>query len=633
MSLKEVVCRVDTAIREKICLNVYKPGCIFKIDQYCKSVVPKYFLGINKNNPRNYRVDDEQSDAHIDIYDIQIPLANINWHYDYKNDISYPVTHLSDINLADYEDVEIKCNLELHRFQYLTKIAFKYYINKDEESLLLITNILHSWLDEIKFGYGLVWKSGIGTAIRLVSWILIWQLIDFNTLQEKYVDLKKQWLDSIEKHLFILSYLRSQHSSANNHLTAEITGIYIGMCFFSSLLKDQSHIDNYQNILERLIQEQNCASGVNREAAFGYMYEVTDYFLINYFVSIHSGKLFSVQYLKMLRKMVDYISSSLDSNNNFCDYGDRDDGHLIDVSLKEYNCFVSLCNSAAILFQNLDWIKSDKIDERNYMLFGDGANFLRQQAPQNRAFSKHYDDAGHVIYKSEDSAILFHFKAGYLGYLSIAAHGHSDLLSFYLSVDGIPVFIDPGTYCYRYNRKYREYFRSSMAHNTIRINHKNQSRAYGPNHWCKNVKADMTYYKDLVDRIEIKSEFVYDEGEVHARDIIIKKNAFELNIIDTIKNVPTATAGYYEQCFHIGDSIGVSKSSDGNLLLDVGGKKRIIFQSNMINKLQLIKGQDDGFIYGWKSDSFLKKKPITSLLIADVFQESFSLETAIKLLN
>ena len=59
--------------------------------------------------------------------------------------------------------------------------------------------------------------------------------------------------------------------------------------------------------------------------------------------------------------------------------------------------------------------------------------------------------------------------AGPLGYRSIAAHGHADALSFSLSAAGLEFLIDPGTYAYHTQERWRNYFRGTSAHNTVRL--------------------------------------------------------------------------------------------------------------------------------------------------------------------
>ena len=80
----------------------------------------------------------------------------------------------------------------------------------------------------------------------------------------------------------------------------------------------------------------------------------------------------------------------------------------------------------------------------------------------------------------DDAQVKIVFDTGPLGYLSIAAHGHADALSLLASYGGWPVFVDPGTYSYKPKDVWRDWFRGTLAHNTVTIDSLNQSQIRGP---------------------------------------------------------------------------------------------------------------------------------------------------------
>jgi hypothetical protein len=80
---------------------------------------------------------------------------------------------------------------------------------------------------------------------------------------------------------------------------------------------------------------------------------------------------------------------------------------------------------------------------------------------------------------------------GPLGYLGIAAHGHADALAITLSVAGEECLVDPGTYSYWQDRKWRDYFRGTSAHNTVRIDGLDQSVSGGRFMWLKKAVASI----------------------------------------------------------------------------------------------------------------------------------------------
>ena len=82
-----------------------------------------------------------------------------------------------------------------------------------------------------------------------------------------------------------------------------------------------------------------------------------------------------------------------------------------------------------------------------------------------------------------------------LGYLSIAAHGHADALSFTLSVGGNEILIDPGTFAYHTQKRWREYFRGTSAHNTLRVDGADQSVPGGNFLWTQHSQTRVLSFR------------------------------------------------------------------------------------------------------------------------------------------
>jgi hypothetical protein len=80
---------------------------------------------------------------------------------------------------------------------------------------------------------------------------------------------------------------------------------------------------------------------------------------------------------------------------------------------------------------------------------------------------------------------------GPLGYLGIAAHGHADALALTLSVAGEQCLVDAGTWSYGQEPKWRDYFRGTSAHNTVRIDGLDQSVSGGRFLWLRKANASI----------------------------------------------------------------------------------------------------------------------------------------------
>ena len=123
-------------------------------------------------------------------------------------------------------------------------------------------------------------------------------------------------------------------------------------------------------------------------------------------------------------------------------------------------------------------------------------------------------------FESEQEVRLI-VDAGPLGYTNIAAHGHADALSFTLSIAGLEFLVDPGTYAYHTQKKWRDYFRGTSAHNTVRVDKQDQSVGGGNFMWLEKAVAeceewapgeDIDYFKGIL--IDTNSLDTYKFPEV-----------------------------------------------------------------------------------------------------------------------
>jgi hypothetical protein len=84
------------------------------------------------------------------------------------------------------------------------------------------------------------------------------------------------------------------------------------------------------------------------------------------------------------------------------------------------------------------------------------------------------------IYTMSSQSSQLCIDAGPQGALS-GGHGHADALSIQLIVNGRPTLIDPGTFCYVCPE--RDRFRGTAAHNTLKVDGRDQSQPKGPFAW------------------------------------------------------------------------------------------------------------------------------------------------------
>jgi uncharacterized heparinase superfamily protein len=84
--------------------------------------------------------------------------------------------------------------------------------------------------------------------------------------------------------------------------------------------------------------------------------------------------------------------------------------------------------------------------------------------------------SGYAVFRDSHAFLIADFGPPCPPYLP--AHAHADMFSFELTVDGAPLIVDSGVYEYAAG-EWRDWFRSTRAHNTVEIAGENQSEVWG----------------------------------------------------------------------------------------------------------------------------------------------------------
>jgi len=281
-------------------------------------------------------------------------------------------------------------------------------------------------------------------------------------------------------HGWHLNRYPSKYSSCANHAVAEALGLFlIGLCF-PKIKGAKRWKKKGKKVLEREVVRQIYPDGSSFEHSITYLQFVLDNFLVYYLFCLEYKEPVSEVFKERLKAAFEFINHILDRKGNYPLIGDDDSGFLLKCWFKEQNNFVSLLNTGAILFDRHEWIPDNAgLDCKTYLLLGKNAFYkykrLKAADKLNNSGCRCFSDSGLVVAR-DDSApeILIVSNNGPLGLKPLGGHGHADALSFWLSVKGQPVFIDPGTYLYHSGGKWRNYFRSTRAHNTICVDGLNQ---------------------------------------------------------------------------------------------------------------------------------------------------------------
>ena len=468
----------------------------------------------------------------IHLFGLEILPSQIkDWSYDFFSKKTFPPIYSKDINMRTDKYGSAKHVWEYNRMLFLPQLALAYKKTGNRKYFDEIIALLDSWIEQNPYLIGINWYSNIEINIRLINWFLTWEILDVDSLVKVDPVVKKfvedKWIPTIYQHCKYSFDHPSLYSSANNHLISEYSGLFIATSKWRFKESENWNVCAKAG-LEREIVKQHSRNGVNKEEAAEYIQFITDFFLLPMLVADNTGDPFSQTYKTTFRNILHYIYNFLDVKGNFPKYGDEDDGRVFVVDEFHKNNFISLLTFGATYFKTPELVFAGAgFDQKNLLFFGEQGRRifaeLTEQASSLRS-SSGYPNEGHFILRkqvSESKEIYCHFDAAPLGFLSIAAHGHADALSFIIHIDGQPVFIDSGTFCYHTHPQWRKYFLSTLAHNTVTVNNDDQAKFIGPTLWLNHytVKTKEHSFSDTVDSVTAEHDGYKKYGITHTRKI------------------------------------------------------------------------------------------------------------------
>jgi hypothetical protein len=205
--------------------------------------------------------------------------------------------------------------------------------------------------------------------------------------------------------------------------------------------------------------------------------------------------------------------------------------------------------------------------------------------------------------------------AGPLGFLSIAAHGHADALSFTLSAGGRELLIDPGTFAYHTQRLWRDYFKGTSAHNTVRIDHVDQSVSGGNFLWIKHAQAQVI----TVERTPLIERWVashdgytrFKHPVTHRREILFEKEQAHVQVTDELLG---SGAHDVEIFWHFSEHCSVTmagptvRATSGDVTLSMSVPEGL--------RCDIRRGVETPQPAGWISRSFDVREPTTTVVMS-----------------
>jgi uncharacterized heparinase superfamily protein len=474
---------------------------------------------------------------------------------------------------------------------------------------------------------GINWVSALEHGIRLINWYLAARLLKFDS--SRFVD---GWLESIYRHCDFIWTNRSRHSSANNHLIGEMAGLYVAACTWGCWPASADWRRRSKRILEEQVRLQVTADGVSREQTVGYQIFVLQFLIIAGMTGEREGDRFSAEYWRVVQKMIGFLRSIADSSGHLPNFGDSDDGmvFMLSVNARQDRLADLLAVDAALSATTVcrhvtgdtaaDWLLSG---------FAIPTGWAKGTTERRVAFPEGgYFVLGDRFGEPQEASLVF--DAALLGYLSIAAHGHADCLSFVFSLSGEQILVDPGTYCYHSDALWRDYFRSTGAHNTVRVDGVDQSEMGGPFMWLRKAHPTVEAQDLGAQRQRIRARHDgyrrLPDPVVHTRELLFDGNERVIVVTDEV----VARAHHLvERFWHFSDECKIVAGDDKCSLLVVTRSATVEFTLDGADSMELHSGSTSPRA-GWVSHAFGARSPTTTAVVKTRIAGSTSLRSSIR---
>jgi len=536
------------------------------------------------------------------------------WHEDFKTGRRWPLRYASDI---DYNELDrpsdVKVPWELSRCQHFTLLGQAYWLTGDERFAREFVAEVLDWVERNPWGYGVNWACAMDVALRATSWLWGFYYLAGSTACAA-PRFRGTFLTSLYLHgEFVAANLERADVSGNHYLTDAVGLVFLG-CAFRRTRAGRRWLQMGKAIVFEEMAAQVTEDGVDFEMSTAYHRLVLEAFLTACLLLRLAGEAIPPPVWARLERMHEFVAAYTKPDGSAPLIGDADDGRIQKLGLQAVGDHRYLLSTGAVLFGRGDFKQAaGRFWEESFWLLGpDGVEAYAALAPPEAPpESKAFRAGGFYVMRGERAHLIV--DCGEVGLRGRGGHGHNDILSFELALDGMNVVTDCGAYLYTASREWRDRFRGTAFHNTLQIDGEELNRFIDADEmWRLQYDAAPT-------------EVTWQPGEVadyfrgghrgyarlaapvvHTREILLHKTAGRVAIRDTVEGVGTHRLVWR---FHLDPALDAAVQGDG---VRLRRKDQVVwFLPVVLPAAAALRIED-----GWVSPSY-GVKHATSVIVVD----------------
>lgn len=454
-------------------------------------------------------------------------------------------------------------NYQFHYFGF-APLAARALVERGDASIWkTCRRLIESWIAEARVGGSDGWDA-YPISLRVVNWIYAYALV---TEREDETFLAK-WRASIFDQLGFLSRHLEHHLLAN-HLLKNVKALVIGGLFFQSEL----WLKAGERLLWRELHEQVLADGGHYERSPMYHAQVLADFLESY------ALLVAFERMKRDAK----IEARLQAMADFLSAMSYADGTL------------ALFNDSA----NTAETRPQPILKTAKRVVGSSSQ-VKTNFPQT----------GYYVWASSDEREKIIVDAGEPSVAYNTAHAHNDLLSYELRLNGQPFIVDSGVHGYG-GDQFREYCRSTRAHNTVMFDGGEQSEIWDTFRMARRARVIDANAKGNASVWGFRASFArFGDGLIHERRIDRSSDGV-WTVTDSAKGKTSRAYSF----LHLHPQIEVKETSQSSVLCRSGSHQILIeaFAEDGGSINVEVGSGDESTIQGWRFSDFGIAEPSATI--------------------
>ena len=520
----------------------------------------------------------------------------------------------------DSEGRDSKIIHELNRHQHLPRLAKAYLLSGDERYAAEAVVQLESWIEQNPPGLGINWQSSLEIGIRAISWLwTIFQILPSRSLDDASAERIGRSLFSQLEHV---NRYTSRFSSPNTHLIGEAAALFIGGLVFRDRKRPAVWLDRGADLLLEAAEKQILDDGVHGELSSCYHCYTLDFYLQALVLAERNRFPFPDRVRRKICEMLRFLMHLTRPDGTLPLLGDDDGGRALALRQKNYRSFNDALGLGAVLFLREDFKQqAGAYFEETLWLLGEEAaqvyRLLGSEPPaRTQAF---FARSGYLIQRSGWGPLDSHlvFDCGGLGMLR-GGHAHADALSLVLFNRGRELLVDPGTFVYNGAPDWRNYFRSTPAHNTVTIDGRDQAERGGTFRWNTKVSS-----RAAIEPAPAPIEYVEGEhdgycrmpqGVTHRRRLLHIPSKYWI-VVDDFRGPGEHTYDFY---YHLAPDVAVSSFEHDEAELALRSEQAgllLCLHASRPLETELIRGRAAP-IGAWASRGYGEKKPTSTLRAA-----------------